>query len=244
MAPIVPDPAAQTAQPQVNDDSLWTVPPEVIPNVDALVIEDGKPVEYQFVEKLLRLLTEPLYSSWSGPGEGRTFKVLSNVGLFFTPRQPPLCPDVMLALDVDVNVDLSFRENRSYFLWVVGKVPDVVIEVVSDRRGGEDSDKMREYARAGIPYYVIFDPEEHLSGGMLRAYCLSGRSYGPINPAYFPEIGLGVTFWDGAYEGQQARWLRWCDRKGRVIPTGREGIEQERERSEQERKRAEQVRVT
>jgi hypothetical protein len=30
-------------------------------------------------------------------------------------------------------------------------------------------------------------------------------------------------------------WRRWCDRQGRVIPTGAERAEQERERADQER---------
>ena len=31
--------------------AAWTVPPKVIPNLDELVIEDGKPVDNIFVEK-------------------------------------------------------------------------------------------------------------------------------------------------------------------------------------------------
>jgi Putative restriction endonuclease len=224
MPPISPAPTP-AAQPQSDDnDSLLPVPPEVIPTVEHLVIDDGKPAESIFIEKLRRLLTGTLYDSWSGPGEGRTFKVLSDVGLFFTPRPPPLCPDVMLAVDVEVPVDLSRKENRAYFVWVVGKVPDVVIEIVADRSGGEDGDKMRAYARMGIPYYVIFDPEQHLTGEVLRAFCLQGRTYVSILPDHFPEIGLGLTLWQGAFEGQRARWLRWCDPQGNVIPTAHEQV--------------------
>src|SRR5271170_1904052 len=107
----------------------WEIPAEAIPNYDLIQIEDGKPVENTIIEKQLRLLTEALYASWPGPGEERTFKVYANVGLFYASKRPGLCPDVMLSLDVDVNVDLAEKEYRSYFVWVMGKVPEVVIEI-------------------------------------------------------------------------------------------------------------------
>src|SRR5208337_3499844 len=78
----------------------WEIPAEVMPNYDLIQIEDGKPVENALIEKQMRLLTEALYASWPGPGEERTFKVYSNVGLFYAVRKPGLCPDVMLSLDV------------------------------------------------------------------------------------------------------------------------------------------------
>src|SRR5712692_470603 len=74
--------------------------PSVIPNLDDLVTEDGAAVDNIYTEKQYRLLTEPLYSSWAGPGEGRPFLVTTNVGLFPIPRNPAIVPDVMLSLDV------------------------------------------------------------------------------------------------------------------------------------------------
>jgi Uma2 family endonuclease len=204
---------------------------ELRPNVDDLIIEDGEPVESIFAEKQLRLLTEPLYSSWSGPGEGRSFVALADVGLFFAVKQPPLAPDVMLSLDVQVG-DLSQRENRSYFVWEFGKPPDVVVEFVSDRRGGEAGHKFRQYARVGVTYYVIFDPEDRLGGGELRSFVLNGGEYQPLAEQRFPRVGLGLTLWEGAYEGSQGHWLRWCDLQGKLIPTARERIDEERRRRE------------
>jgi hypothetical protein len=200
------------------------LPPEVFPNVDELEIEDGKPVDSIFVEKHYRLLTEPLYASWNGGGEGRPFLALSDVGLFFKRGEPPLVPDVMLSLDVQAG-DLSRREHNSYFMWIVGKPPEVVIEIVSDRRGGEETHKLQSYARICVGYYVIFDPAEILGNGVLRAFELRVRAYEPIDPAWLSQVGLGLTLWDATHEDMQARWLRWCDRQGRIIPTGRERAE-------------------
>jgi Uma2 family endonuclease len=216
-------------------------PEEARPRVDHLIIEDEEPMENIFFEKQERLLTEPLYCSWEGPGEGAPFAVFANVGLFPEPRQSPLVPDVMLSTEVRVADDLSRKENRSYFVWEFGKPPDVAIEFVSDRRGGEATDKMRAYARIRVLYYVIFDPDDRLKGGVLRAFRLAGKKYEPTDPAWLPDAGLGLRLWEGEYEGHRDRWLRWCDREAKVIATGRERAEQARTQAERERQRAERL---
>src|SRR5262249_34502626 len=127
--------------------------------------------------------------------------------------------------------------------WLRGKVPDVVIEIVSNREGGEDGDKFRTYARIGVPYYVIFDPWDLLRGGILRVFQRQGGTYRPLaQPWYFEEVGLGLTLWQGRFEGVDEAWLRWCDRDGHVLPTGAERAESERQRAESERQRAESER--
>lgn len=121
--------------------------------MENLVTEDDEPVDNILSEKQQRLLTEPLYGAWDGPDQDGTpgycrFMALANVGLFYALRQPPLVPDMMLALDVPgLGPDLSQKANRSYFIWVQdGKPPTVVVEVVFNREGGEDSLKLRKYA--------------------------------------------------------------------------------------------------
>src|SRR5262249_19806070 len=161
------------------------------------------------------------------------FLALANVGLFFSVKQPPLVPDVMLSLDVQLGDDFSRKENRSYFTWILGKPPDVVIEFVSDRRGGEATHKMREYGRLGVTYYVIFDPGNLLKGGVLRRLALRQGSYEPLETPWFPNVGLGLTLWEGRYEGYHARWLRWCEAGGRLIPTGHERADQEQHHAEE-----------
>lgn len=228
----VPFPLLPPKPPEIGSDKAFVLDPEEVPNIDDLVIQDDEPVDNVFVEKQQRLLTEPLYSSWPGPGHGRSFKVLANVGLFYAWKQPPVVPDVMLALDVPADVDLSKKENRSYFMWVMAKRPDVVIEIVSDRRGGEDTEKLNLYAQIGVVYYVIFDPEQHLSSEVLRIHRLDGTRFLPLPSGQMEEVGLGLVLWEGEFEGQHARWLRWCDAAGRPIPTGFERAEAERRAKE------------
>src|SRR5207244_12679580 len=97
MPPIVPTPPQPAFDPDAldwTDDRWWdNLGPTVVPNLDELVTEDGAPVENIYAEKQYRLLTEPLYSSWTGPGEGRPFLALTNVGWFYASKQPPLVPD-------------------------------------------------------------------------------------------------------------------------------------------------------
>ena len=54
--------------------------PGVMPDIQHLVTEDDTPVDNMPSEKQQRLLTEPLYSSWAGPGAGRPFLAAANVG--------------------------------------------------------------------------------------------------------------------------------------------------------------------
>jgi hypothetical protein len=217
------------------------VPPEAIPNLDGVVIDDGAPVDGIITEKHMRLLTEPLYASWPGPGDNRPFAVLANVGLFHAVKEQPIVPDVMLTLDVDWPQDLSQKQYNSYFVWIIGKFPEVAIEIVSNREGGEDTTKMSKYAKLRILYYVIFDPDDLLGGGVLRAYRHNGQKYQPLAPEWLEEIGLGLKLWHGEYQNHSGTWLRWCDRQGKVIPTGAERADEEHQRAEAATQRAVQA---
>jgi len=227
----------------VSNDPPQAIPVELHPVVDHLVTEDDTPVDNVFSEKQQRLLTEPLYSSWAGPGPQRSFVAMSNVGLFYAIHRPPLVPDALLSLDVELPADLQLKSHRSYFVWEYGKAPDVVIEVVSNRQGGEDSDKLTAYARVAVRYYVIFDPDRLLGPEVLRAYRLDTLGYRKMDePVSFPDVGLGLQLWQGRYEDHDNIWLRWVDTEGTPVPTGHERAESERQRAESERQRAESER--
>jgi len=235
MPPIVPTPP-------VGGKPEWEVPPECVPDLEKLVTEDGAPVDRIFTEKQYRLLTTPLYASWSGPGEGRPFLVLTNVGWFFDYNEPPLVPDCLLGLDVACPENLHVKEGHSYFQWLMrGKPPEAVVEIVSDRRGDEDSLKMREYARLRASYYAIFDPDNMLRGGILRVFELQRGKYRPLKSGFMEEVGLGLTLWEGAFEGHADTWLRWCDRDGKVLSTPDERAAGQERRAKKAERRARQA---
>jgi Putative restriction endonuclease len=206
---------------------------DLVPGIQGLVTEDDTPVDNLASEKHQRLLTETLYSSWDGPGAGRPFLAAANVGVFALVRNPAIVPDVFLSLDVEVAQDWWQKEHRSYLLWEFGKPPDVVIEIVSNTVGGEADEKHQKYARMRVIYYVIYDPLRQVMPDVLTIYRLSGTDYERHNSLRFPDIGLGVTLWDGTYEGKTDTWLRWTDADGNLILTGKERAEQERLDKEQ-----------
>ncbi len=242
---------------------------EIVTELDIshLVIEDDTPVDNLQSEKQQRLLVEPLYSSKALPSP---FLVAANVGLFYKLKGEPVVPDAMLSLRVQCADDFSQKQNRSYFVWEFGKLPEVCVEIVSNQEGdeltvsrksqqkGKTTSKKDLYAQIRIPYYVVFDPlrqiqgQNEMNGALLRVWSnLAGR-YMELTPqpgvnkigqsVWLEEVGLGLTLWSGQFEEEVTRiWLRWCNHEGRVIPTGAEGREIERQRADAESQRADRL---
>jgi hypothetical protein len=242
------------------------LPPEQVTELDIshLVIEDDTPVDNFQSEGQQRFLVEPLYSSKALPWP---FLAAANVGLFYKLKGDPIVPDVLLSLNVKRADDFSERKNRSYFVWEIGKVPEVCIEIVSNTEGdevtlsrksqqqGKTQSKLDLYAQIGVRYYVVFDPlkqiqgSEAMRGALLRVWTISPLGYqeltidrGLVNPGDFiwlEGVGIGLMLWEGAFEDDVPRlWLRWCDESGNPIPTGAEGQERERQRADLEQQRA------
>ena len=200
-----------------------TADAECVPDYDLLVTEDGKPVDGVYSEKQMRLLTQVLYTSWPGPGDGRPFLAQANVGLFFAVEQPPVVPDVLLSLDVRTG-NPHIKAYRSYFVWVHGKSPDAAIEIVSNKEGDELGGKLQLYAKIGVPYYIVWDPQLLISKQRLSCFVRKGCNYQSSGP-WFPDIGLGVIEWQGVHEERGGRWLRWCNDNSQVLPTEAESAD-------------------
>lgn len=239
---------------------------EIITELDIshLVIEDDTPVDNFQSEEQQRLLVEPLYSSKVLPAP---FLAAANVGLFYKLKGDPIVPDVLLSLGVQRPDDFSQRQNRSYFVWEFGKVPEVCIEIVSNQEGdelvvskksrriGKTAAKKSIYAQIGVRYYVVFDPlqqiqgKDEMDGALLRVWSISPDGYTELTPpqgisaigqsVWLNAAGVGLTLWEGQFEEEVTRlWLRWCDQDGQVISTGAEGREIESQRADAESQRA------
>jgi Uma2 family endonuclease len=216
---------------------LKPLPPEDWPNIDHIQTEDGAPVDGVFSEKQMRLLTETLHASWKPE---KPFVAFANVGLFYGVDIPPIVPDVLLSINVRLPESVFPKLNRSYFVWKYGKPPEVVIEIVSNKEGGEDTRKLEIYADVRVSNYVIYDPEHHLSNQSLRVFRLNGSVYAEDESPtiVFPVVGLGLTVWKGEYEGADSDWLRWTDLDGRLIPTGAERADRAAKDAEKQTARA------
>ena len=213
--------------------------------VKNMVTEDHEPVESFFVEKQMRILVDALLSSWQpqpfedAPEEPRPFIAACNVGIFTTPYQPAVVPDMFLSLDVKQEAEDNSKESHSYCLWIHEKPPEVVVEIISDKRGDEFGAKMNRYGRMGVRYYVTFDPRGVYDEPFVRVYERSiGWRYRLREDLTLPEMGLSLTLWRGEYQGMNEEFLRWCDLQGNLILTGKELAQAEMQRANTEMQRA------
>ncbi len=242
---------------------------EIVTELDLshLTIENDTPVDDLQSEKQQRLLVEPLYSSKALPS---TFLAAANVGLFYKLKGDPVVPDVMLSLGVQCADNFSKKQNRAYFVWEFGKLPEVCVEVVSNAEGdelivcrkseqkGKTISKKDLYAQIRIPYYVVFDPlkqiqgDTEMNGTLLRVWWNAAGRYVELTPpegisevgqsVWLEEVGLGLTLWSGEFEEEIARtWLRWCGRAGQVIPTGAERADEAEERAGEAEEKAQKL---
>ena len=201
------------------------------PDLSHLITEDEKPVDNRYSERQFTLLSLPLFDSWE---EGKPFEALTDVGLFYTPSNDSvIVPDFLLSLGVEPRQVSEAKEDRSYFVWLYGKPPNLVVEIVSNKEGGELDRKFDRYQKVGVAYYAVHDPFHKLGKRTLRLFRLeAGRYIECASSNWMPEIGLGLALWRGVFQDVEAEWLRFVDVNGRVIPTGGEKAEQERVRAE------------
>lgn len=244
------------------EDALQEIVTEL--DISHLVIEDDTPVDNFQSAQQQRLLIDAPCSSQALP---LPFIAEANVGLFYKLKGDPIVPDVLLSLGVQRAEDWFQRRHRAYFVWEFGKVPDVCIEIVSNQEGdeltvsqksqrkGKVVGKQDIYAQIGVPYYVVFDPlrqiqgEQEMRGALLRVWVLAAGRYEELTEGagidtlnqsvWLETVGIGLTLWHGSFEEAVPRlWLRWCDREGRVIPTGAERADAEKLRADAEKLRA------
>jgi Uma2 family endonuclease len=216
------------------DEELFAPPPDV----SHLITEDDTPVDNLFSEKQMRLLTESLHSSWN---PGFPFVVMANVAVYVALNRPAIVPDVLLTTQVEPLPEILEKDHRSYFSWLYeGRPPEVVIEIVSNKKGNELGSKMRNYEHMGVLWYAVYDPMLLLSEEPLQLFTLiSPRKYQKTAPdTFLGDAGLGLTVWEGAFEGSPCHWLRWRTPDGKLVPTGKERGDHEAARATAEATRA------
>jgi hypothetical protein len=237
--------------PQLLDDAATSTKLDI----SHLTIEDDLPVDNLQSAQQQRLFVEPLYSSQALPVP---FLADANVGLFYEFKEDPIVPDMLLSLGVQRAEDFSFKEARSYFVWEFGKLPELCIEIVSNKEGdeinlssksrrkGKTVSKKDRYNQIGIRHYIVFDPLKQIQADMNQAQVQIWSRSKDDEPlqlehslqevgefVWFPDLEIGLTLWRGSFEEEVVRvWLRWCDRAGKVIPTGAERANQAEFRAE------------
>lgn len=57
-------------------------------------------------------------------------------------------------------------------------------------------------------------------------------SYFERDQTWLEQVGLGLTLWEGKFEGRQDIWLRWCDKEGSILSTGDKRAQNAEQRAE------------
>ena len=244
-----------------NQDSLLpTILPPAFPDHTQLPDSDGTFVKNFQEHPQSILLTDSLettlqtlhpdgqYAIWQDCGIKRARNRASrtrsrSAWRFYIPNVPPL-------------VDGEIR--RSYVLWREYIVPLIAIEFASGD-GSEERDntplsrlpeggnqkpgKFWVYERIiRIPYYAIYT----IKTSELEVYNWVNTRYRRLEPNdrghyQIDLMGVELGVWEGSYQNQAQRWLRWWDNEGNLLRTGSEQAKLERLHTEQERQRADRA---
>jgi Uma2 family endonuclease len=196
-----------------------------LPTSDELPDSDNLPVDNELQTLVPNLLRFILGFIWANRYDW-FFGV--NMGIYHTtgvsPRVP-LVPDAFLSLGVERLKGNKLR--KSYVVWEENNVvPKFALEVVSQTPGGEYDEKMVAYARLGVLYYVIYNPDYWRRDGHepFEVYRLVNGEYQRHieEPFWMPEVGLGIGRAIGNHERLQREWLYWYDEQGNRFPTPEE----------------------
>lgn len=214
--------------------------PVVPPGEDELPCDDGEPMETNRHRQQMVLLIQSLKYAWR---DRHDYFAGGNMFVYFSETQ--VTRNDFRGPDVFVVLDTTDRDRRSWVAWGEdGKLPDVVIELLSDRtRHVDRGEKMRIYSRLWrTAEYFLYDPWSHE---------LEGYRLDPIHGEYVPiepdargdlecqRLGFGVGIRRGRYEGVETRWLRWLDEGGIPLPTTEEAARAAEQRAEAAQQSAE-----
>lgn len=166
-----------------------------LPSSDELIDSDDFPVdneEQNFVPNVLLFLLEYIWK------HRQDWFFAVDMGVYHTTGahpKVPVVPDGFLSLGVERRK--GGKPRKSYVTWEEkGVSPSLTLEVVSQTPGGEYDEKMAIYARLGVLYYVIYNPQF-----WQRDRQLPFAVYKRVNdgyelqvgePFWMPEIGLGI----------------------------------------------------
>ena len=196
-----------------------------LPTQEDLPETDFAPVDSELQVLVASLLGDILAWHWRDRAD---WFWGANLGVYFDPERPAIAPDGLLSLGVD-------RLNRSggrlsYVIWQEGKPPILALEHVSHIYRQEYGEKMAQYARMGVLYYAVFNPEhaDRYQHDPLEIYRLEGERYVLQHgePVWLPEVGLGLGRSEGTYRGWQREWLYWYDKIGNRLKSTAEIAEE------------------
>lgn len=203
--------------------------PARLPSSDELPCSDDTPVDNEdqnFIPNLLLFLLKQIWADRDDWFWGVDMGIYHTTGVS---HLVPVIPDGFLSLGVERHKGGSSR--KSYVLWEEDNRPPILaLEMVSLTYGEEYERKQEIYARLGVLYYVVYNPQfwrrdQHLP---FEVYRLENGVYQLQigEPFWMPEVGLGLgrgQYQDGALRREV---LYWFDRQNQRYLTSEERMQE------------------
>jgi Uma2 family endonuclease len=166
-----------------------------LPSSAELPCSDDTPVDNEdqnFIPNLLLFLLEFIWANCND------WFFAVDMGIYHTTEVSPLVPivpDGFLSLGVERRK--AGKSRKSYVVWEEDNiVPSLALEIVSLTPGGEYNAKSTIYAKLGVLYYIIYNPEywQRDRHQPFEVYRLENGIYQLQigEPFWMPEIGLGI----------------------------------------------------
>jgi Uma2 family endonuclease len=244
----------------------YTMPSDLIklklglPTSEELPCSDDTPVDNEYQNTIPNWLIAILEQIW-GARQDWFFGV--DMGIYDREAQKKSVPAVVPDGFLSVGVQRHKREGKGRLSYVLQEeneiVPILALELVSKTYGQEYHKKMENYAKLGVKYYLIYNPEysKRDKHEPFEVYKLVEGQYQlqKGEPFWIAEIELGIGRVGGELGGIRREWLAWHDAAGTPYPLPQELIRQlerelmhkdrqlmqERQRAEQECQRATQL---
>ena len=206
------------------------------------------------------LLTDSLTSTLQRLHPDGYYCIGQDCGIYWRETKPPEkgaeAPDWFYVGNVPPKLQGQYR--RSYVIWREHIAPRIVLEFASGD-GSEERDRTPLYrsdegevTKPGkfwvyeeiirAPYYGIFSIRDsslelyHHVDGFYQQMTPNERGHYPIPPM---QVELGV--WEGSYQNQTQKWLRWWDLEGNLLLIGQEEAQKERQEKELERQKRQEL---
>lgn len=217
---------------------------QILPSTEELPCSDDTPVDNEDQNFLPNLLLFMLVNLWADRMDwyfGADMAIYHTTG--GNPRKP-VVPDGFLSLGVERKK--GGKSRRSYATWEENNVvPRMVLEMVSHTPGNEYGEKLNIYAKLGVLYYVIYNPEfwKRDLHQPFEVYKLDQGQYRlqVSEPYWMPEIGLGIGRQTQVLGGIEQELLLWHNVQGQPYPTSDEMLRQMEAALRAERQRAERM---
>jgi Uma2 family endonuclease len=219
------------------------LPPDLkhLPSSDELLDSDDFPVDNEdqnFIPNVLLFLLEYIWK------QRQDWFFAVDMGVYHTTGlnpKVPVVPDAFLSLGVERRK--RDKSRRSYVVWEEENIPPILaLEVVSQTPGGEYEEKSAIYAKLGVLYYVVYNPQFWRRDGQLpfEVYKLVNGAYVLQlgEPFWMPELGLGIGRCPLSDDPLGREVLSWYDANGNRYLSEAEA---ERQRAEQLAERLRQL---